>query len=108
MPLLGLYLTLSISIISIRVTATTPCLIEPLLRECEQAQTRHQGAQMPIYEYRCHACGRSQSIFFRNMTATPQPVCPNCGTSEMERLISRVAILKPEAERISEFDGNRA
>jgi putative FmdB family regulatory protein len=63
---------------------------------------------MPIYEYRCNACRRSHSILFRSMAATTQPVCPNCGSSEMERLISHVALLKPEADRISEFDANRA
>ncbi|HLF09399.1 MAG TPA: FmdB family zinc ribbon protein [Dehalococcoidia bacterium] len=63
---------------------------------------------MPIYEYRCTTCSRLHSLFFRSMAVTAAPLCPACGSEQMERLISRVALLKPEAQRISEFDADRA
>jgi len=42
---------------------------------------------MPIYEYRCKACGRQYEkiVFQRN---APAPACPECGSSQSEKLIS--------------------
>jgi len=51
---------------------------------------------MPIYEYRCPACGHRFSHFYgsiRQAEGSPPPVCPNCGNPDVQRLISRVAVL---------------
>ena len=57
---------------------------------------------MPIYEYRCQDCRRRVSILLRSFgeaeTATPQ--CPRCGSSNLTRLISRVAVLRSEESRL--------
>ncbi|HEX5165159.1 MAG TPA: zinc ribbon domain-containing protein [Thermomicrobiales bacterium] len=46
---------------------------------------------MPIYEYRCRACGRMASLFFRSVaTVDPDPACPHCGSHELTRRMSRV------------------
>jgi putative FmdB family regulatory protein len=46
---------------------------------------------MPIYEYRCRACGCT----FERMQKFSDPLvrkCPKCGKSRVEKLISRSAI----------------
>ena len=47
---------------------------------------------MPIYEYRCQACGKRTSVFVRSMSAAPQGQCQHCGSRKLSRLISRVAV----------------
>ena len=49
---------------------------------------------MPIYEYRCHDCRRKAEVFFRSFSETHVPACPNCGSSDLVRLFSRVTIIK--------------
>ena len=51
---------------------------------------------MPIYEYRCSACGRRSSIFVRSMSSPLSPVCSHCGDAGLSRLISRVAVVRGE------------
>jgi len=48
---------------------------------------------MPIYEYRCRACRRRFTKFFRSFAAIADPEnCPYCGTAAVERLLSRVVV----------------
>lgn len=49
---------------------------------------------MPIYEYRCHACRRRVSIFFRSFSTVAEPTCPTCGGTELTRVVSRVNVLR--------------
>ncbi len=51
---------------------------------------------MPIYEFRCRECGRKSSIFVRRIGSPVAHACPHCGSLDMERLISRVAVLRSE------------
>ena len=62
---------------------------------------------MPIYEYRCSACGAMSPIFFRSLSAVGEARCPQCRSDKMERLISKVAIVKGEGERLEELDASR-
>ncbi len=55
---------------------------------------------MPIYEYRCGNCKRRVSVFFRSFSTTADPLCPNCGSDQLTRLVSRVAALKSEDARL--------
>jgi len=68
---------------------------------------------MPIYEYRCRACGRRISLFFRTFSGVGTPTCPLCGSEDLERLISRVTVLRswgesldrvPDPESLSDWD----
>ncbi len=44
---------------------------------------------MPIFEYRCAACGET-SEFIEGVIGQESPVaCPRCGSPEMTRLLSR-------------------
>lgn len=47
---------------------------------------------MPIYEYRCLTCRKKVSIFFRSYASVTDPVCPECGGTNLERLFSRVVV----------------
>lgn len=55
---------------------------------------------MPIYEYRCADCGRRTSIFTRSMNDELNPVCARCGSENMSRLVSRVAVVRSEDSRL--------
>ena len=55
---------------------------------------------MPIYEYRCADCKRRVSILFRSFAAISAPTCPNCGGTQLTRLVSRVATVKSEEARL--------
>ena len=51
---------------------------------------------MPIYEYRCQACGgRYEALVARTDRAVPH--CPRCGATRAERLISTFAVGRPRA-----------
>jgi len=43
---------------------------------------------MPIYEYRCDACGEQLEII-HSMSDDSERECPKCGASPLSRLISR-------------------
>jgi len=42
---------------------------------------------MPIYEYRCNACGH-QKEFLQKTSDTPLSVCPECGQPTFNKLLS--------------------
>jgi len=56
---------------------------------------------MPSYDYRCNSCGRKINLFYKSYkdydaaTAAGTHTCPHCGSRQLTRLISRVAIPKP-------------
>lgn len=41
---------------------------------------------MPIYEYRCRACGNQFEYLV--LPTTPGPTCPSCQSRELEKLVS--------------------
>ena len=57
---------------------------------------------MPIYEYRCGACRRRSSLFYQSFSAAEgaEPHCEHCGSADVSRLVSRVAVLKSEESRL--------
>ena len=46
---------------------------------------------MPIYEYRCRECRKKFEKIVLSSTASSRTVCPKCGASKAERLVSRFA-----------------
>jgi len=56
---------------------------------------------MPVYDYRCNVCGRKAALFYKSYkdydaaSANHAHTCPHCGSHDLIRLISRVAIQKP-------------
>ena len=49
---------------------------------------------MPIYEYRCKACRKRTAVFVRTIGVAVSPACEHCGSADVERLFSRVAVLR--------------
>jgi len=43
---------------------------------------------MPIYDYRCSACAADFELLVRSSTV---PACPQCGSTALERAVSRIA-----------------
>ena len=43
---------------------------------------------MPIYDYRCTACGQASELLVRS---TAVPTCPHCASPALERQVSRPA-----------------
>ncbi len=59
---------------------------------------------MPIYEYRCNACGRRVSVFQRSFSATVTATCDRCGSADLSRLISRFAVTRADSAFADDFD----
>lgn len=59
---------------------------------------------MPIYEYRCQACGKRTSVFVRSMGAAVKARCEYCGSRRLSRLISRVAVARSRGGSFDDFD----
>ena len=43
---------------------------------------------MPLYDYRCTACGQQFELLMRSSTV---PACPHCAATALERLVSLTA-----------------
>jgi putative FmdB family regulatory protein len=43
---------------------------------------------MPIYEYRCEACGEGFEVFVRSVSGKADPTCPKCGSQKVKKAIS--------------------
>ena len=65
---------------------------------------------MPIYEYRCGACRRRSSLFYPSFSAAEraEPRCEHCGSADVSRLVSRVAVLKSEESRLDDLSDDAA
>jgi putative FmdB family regulatory protein len=55
---------------------------------------------MPIYEYRCQECRRISSFLILNLNDPFAPVCKQCGSLSLERVISRVHVRLSEETRL--------
>jgi putative FmdB family regulatory protein len=53
---------------------------------------------MPLYEYKCLACGHQFELLI--LRQSQQPVCPTCSAESVEQLISSFAV-KSDAGRES-------
>jgi putative FmdB family regulatory protein len=49
---------------------------------------------VPVYEFTCNACKATVSVFTRSINAPLEPKCDRCGSQDLQRLISRVAVLR--------------
>jgi putative FmdB family regulatory protein len=49
---------------------------------------------MPIYEFACNACSNRVSIFVRSMSSPVSGKCERCGSDDLRRLISKVAVIR--------------
>lgn len=47
---------------------------------------------MPIYDFKCRECGKVSEILLRNNNETVR--CLNCGSSDLEKLVSASCVIK--------------
>ncbi len=61
---------------------------------------------MPTYEYRCNACHRKVTLRYKTYAEYDEatPVCMHCGSTDLTRLISRVAIQRSPLGRLMNSD----
>ena len=59
---------------------------------------------MPIYEYRCQSCTQVSSYFVKTYGATPLSRCTHCGSPDLQRIMSSVAYLRSEADKLAQLD----
>jgi putative FmdB family regulatory protein len=62
---------------------------------------------MPIYEYRCMKCRKVSSAIILKPQEEASLQCSYCGASRLERILSRFAIHKTEAQRLNDFDTSK-
>ena len=55
---------------------------------------------MPIYEYRCRACHKKVTILTLRVSAQIDEVCEHCGSRDLDRLMSRFALVRSEESRL--------
>lgn len=55
---------------------------------------------MPIYEYSCQDCKKRSSILVLNLRNPAPASCRHCGSSKVDRLLSRFAAPKSEEARL--------
>jgi len=55
---------------------------------------------MPIYEYRCRKCGKKSTFITLSIKSSIKPKCRSCGSTRMEKLVSRVAVSRSEESRL--------
>jgi len=48
---------------------------------------------MPVYEFTCNACGAGVDVFTRSINAEVSGKCDRCGSTDLRRVVSRVAVL---------------
>jgi putative FmdB family regulatory protein len=69
------------------------CLKQCLIPRSPCWRLAVEGIAVPIYEYRCRACGAVFSRLFRRYAdATPHELCPECGADQTQRLMSSFAV----------------
>ncbi len=59
---------------------------------------------MPVYEFACNACNARVSIFVRSINSPLNGVCDGCGSTDLRRLISRVAIIRSDDSGLEDMD----
>ncbi|MEW6267505.1 MAG: zinc ribbon domain-containing protein [Thermodesulfobacteriota bacterium] len=62
---------------------------------------------MPIYEYRCEACGKTTSALIMKREEEREVTCRHCGGRRLGRVLSRCVVHKSEAGRVQEFDARK-
>jgi putative FmdB family regulatory protein len=55
---------------------------------------------LPIYEYRCRDCGRKSAFLTLSVRSPLRPMCRKCGSTNLEKLVSRVAVARSEESRM--------
>src|SRR4051812_23501471 len=60
---------------------------------------RYRGG-MPLYEYRCTACRKRVTVLTLRVGEEVHATCDRCGSTALERLMSRFAMVRSEDARL--------
>lgn len=52
---------------------------------------------MPIYEYKCHDCGRIFDLLIRTDGPANEPHCKHCDSVALKRLVSRPGLVRSKS-----------
>jgi putative FmdB family regulatory protein len=63
---------------------------------------------MPIYEYRCEACGSVTSRLVLHFTVETPPACSVCASLQTQRVMSGFAYHRSEASRVAACDPHKS
>ena len=55
---------------------------------------------MPLYEFKCLACGKKFTDLVGMIADQSPRICPHCGADQKQRLVSRFARYRSEDDRI--------
>ena len=55
---------------------------------------------MPIYEYQCRRCRKRSTVLVLSSRHPASAACQHCGSSDLDRLLSRFAAPKSEEARL--------
>lgn len=58
---------------------------------------------MPVYEFRCQACGAKATLLMALSEDPADQACPSCGEKQLQKLISRFRRGRSEDERVEEI-----
>ena len=58
---------------------------------------------MPVFEFRCNACGKKFSTLVGMTAEADDERCPHCASNNVEKLVSRVARYRTEDDRVDEL-----
>ncbi|MBG93521.1 MAG: hypothetical protein CL792_06015 [Chloroflexi bacterium] len=61
---------------------------------------------MPIYQYQCLNCKNSVELFFRSVQKSQKAICPDCNSPKLKKLISKVAQIRSDQQRLDGLDIN--
>jgi len=78
-----------------------PARLPPII---SAVTTRKDFINMPIYEYHCNSCKNHFQCLIMKREEKGTLICPECGGSDLERLISLVTYHVSEQDRLGAFD----
>jgi putative FmdB family regulatory protein len=59
---------------------------------------------MPVYEYRCRACGKRSGIYQSYAEyGVVTVVCPHCNSADLQRMIGRIRVARSEDSRLDDL-----
>lgn len=58
---------------------------------------------MPVFEFRCHDCGKKFALLVGMTAEANDDVCPHCGGRSFSKLVSRFRKGRSEDDRVEEL-----